>query len=859
MASSLQTLIKILHLEEQKGYQNKAVIGGFGRFAYHWAKEAHNQAKTDEHHTIVDEVVHLLRNYEAASEDARPAVMEEIIALATGQAEAVAAAPPSPPPTPVTKESIPPDLDMEPALPQTDSTEDLPPIEGEEFDFLFEDEDTTESSDHPAEQTSVRKRRGYHRRPSYTPDEVDLEGLYAPVTALKGVGAKRLEQFGKLGVETIGDLINLYPRRYDDYTKLRVIQDLQFNEIVTVIGTIENVNAVAMRRGSKRIEAQLKDLTGTLRLNWFNQPWMERQLVEGEPVVLSGKVEQYLGRLVMNSPEIEALEQEWLNTGRIVPVYPLTKGLTGKAMRKQMKVVVNEWTQYLPDILPLSVRENLDLMDFGDAVNQIHFPDSPEDLTAAQTRLAFEELFMLNMRMLQWRHEWQARAGQVLAVEDAWVEDFTNSLPYTLTNAQQKAFADIRQGIANDLPMNRLLQGDVGSGKTVVSAMAMGIAAANGVQSAFMAPTSILAEQHYNNLLDLFENAPGGLIPIALLTGNTPQAEKDQIYEALASGEILIAIGTHALIQEPVTFANLGLVVIDEQHRFGVDQRGILRDKATQGNPHLLVTTATPIPRTLALTLHADLDLSIIDEMPPGREPIETRAIQQKERERAYAFIRGQVSKGHQVFIIYPLVDESDKLDAKAAVPEYERLQSTIFPNLRLGLLHGQMKASEKESVMDDFYRGEIDILVSTTVIEVGIDVPNATVMMVENANRFGLAQLHQLRGRVGRGGHKGYCLLVSNKSFLDKDDRLSAMESTTDGFKLAEIDWELRGAGDLLGTQQSGFAVNTFTEMINQKLVEQVQQEARRLYEFDPGLDLPEHSYLAERVRQVAQQGDIS
>jgi ATP-dependent DNA helicase RecG len=587
---------------------------------------------------------------------------------------------------------------------------------------------------------------------------------------------------------------------------------------------------------------------------------MADKLKEGEMVVVSGKIEQYLGRLVMNSPELEPLESEWLQAGRIVPVYPLSKGITNKTLRKLIKKAVETWALKLPDYLPVGVRENADLMDYGDAVSQVHFPDSQEDKEAAHHRLAFDDLFTLHLGMLQQRYLWQSRQGTPLVADDDWVGAFVQSLPYQLTAAQQNAIDAIRNDIASDIPMNRLLQGDVGSGKTVVAALVVGIAVANNTQVAVMAPTSILARQHYANLCEIFDNSPlRDHIIVDLLTGNTSQSERETIYAGLAQGTIHVIVGTHALIQPEVQFAHLGLAVIDEQHRFGVAQRGALRDKAAEANPHLLVMTATPIPRTLALTLHADLDLTVIDEMPPGRVPVETRILQPKERERAYAFVRAQVEKGHQAFIIYPLIEESDKLEARAATAEHERLQETIFPDMRLGLLHGRMRTDDKDAVMTAFYRGDIDILVSTSVIEVGIDVPNATVMLIENANRFGLAQLHQLRGRVGRGEHESYCLLMSDNAFFDTDERLKAMEETTDGFQLAQVDWELRGAGDLLGYRQSGFGDIHFANLMDAHLVEQVQREARALYEHDPELQLPEHQALAERIAWLDRQGDIS
>src|SRR5574341_613598 len=869
MASSLQTLIKILQLEEKKGYQNKAVIGGLGRFAYHWAREAHAQAKTDEHHALVDEIAGLLRDYEGLDESQRPGAILHITQVASGQAQpveqhqpavetrATEPAPPSPA-APITAGAT---VEAEERRPspaiERDADEDVEG--GDTFDFLFEDVGETVITAPAAPprreeaKRGVRERRGYAFRQRFAVGEQELQGLDAPATTISGVGEKRMELLDKLGVRTIRDLLFLFPRRYDDYSRMKFIRQLEVGEEVSVIGTIERAQTIRMKNGGTRVEAYLKDDTGTLRLNWFNQPWMEKQLSEGEPVVVSGKVDQFLGRLVMNGPEVEALDRDLLHTGRVVPVYPLTAGLSGKVMRGIMKGIVDEWGPRLPDPIPLDILESADLMDYDDAVMQAHFPDSWEDKEAALLRLAFDDIFTLHLAMLQARHVWQQRHGAPLPVDDSWLAEFEATLPYGLTSAQRRAVADIRADMASDVPMNRLLQGDVGSGKTVVAAIATGVAVANEAQVAIMTPTSILAEQHHANLGGLIRAALGESVQVRLLTGNTPAAERNDIYEGSRSGAIQVVVGTHALIQEGVEFARLGLAVIDEQHRFGVLQRGALREKGAGGsNPHLLVMTATPIPRTLALTIHADLDLTIIDEMPPGREPIETRVLQPKERERAYSFIRGQVEQGHQAYIVYPLVEESEKLDAKAATAEYERLQQTIFPNLRMGLLHGRMSGDEKDAVMAALYHAQIDILVSTSVIEVGIDVPNATVMLIENANRFGLAQLHQLRGRVGRGGHKGYCLLVSDKAFLDGDERLSAIERTTDGFKLAQIDWEMRGAGDLLGTRQSGFSGLDLSYLMDAWLVETVQREAWKLFERDPLLEQSDHRLLAERVHQA-------
>ncbi|GAB4481285.1 MAG: hypothetical protein Kow00124_28850 [Anaerolineae bacterium] len=871
MASSLQTLIKILRLEQQKGYQNKAVIGGFARFAYHWSREAHGQAQTETHHALVDEISERLRLYETIPADQRPAYIEELIELASRRPDAEAHSPASEIGLPLPeRHPYAEDAALEERAPEPPPAEPPPPqaeeFEGGADDGFDEFEFTAGEVETAPLPRTVRERRGYIHRPPVTTGMEVLEALGRPVETISGVGDKRAEQLERLGVHTIRDLLFLFPRRYDDYSRMTMIKDLRLSEETSIIGVLERVKVVQMKNGRSRVEAYLNDDSAAIRLNWFN-PWIEKQLEEGEAYVVSGRVEQFLGRLTMNSPEIEPLDRESLHAGRVVPVYPLTQGLSGRQMRRLMKSVVDEWAPLLPDYLPLDVRERADLMDYNDAVQQAHFPDSWEDKEAALFRLTFDELFILHMAMLRARHAWQSRRGTPLSVDPGWVEAFLSSLPFELTGAQHRAIEEILGDIARDVPMNRLLQGDVGSGKTVVAALAMGAAVANGQQAALMAPTAILAEQHFRKISEVLRGSPlGEGVRVALLTSKISGAERDAIYAGLASGEIDVVIGTHALIQQGVSFRHLALAVIDEQHRFGVVQRAMLREKAGGGNPHLLVMTATPIPRTLALTLYADLDLTIIDELPPGRQPILTRVLQPKERERAYGFVRTQVQQGRQAYIICPLVEDSDKLDARSAVAEHERLQTTVFPDLRVGLLHGRMGQDEKDAVMEAFYRAELDILVSTTVIEVGIDVPNASVILIENAPRFGLAQLHQLRGRVGRGEHESYCLLISDKPFLEaaEDERLAILEQTNDGFKLAEKDWELRGAGDLLGTQQSGFGPMQFFNRASPHLLELIQHEARLIFERDPQLDLPDHHLLAHYVAGLAAAtpdgaGDIS
>jgi ATP-dependent DNA helicase RecG len=503
------------------------------------------------------------------------------------------------------------------------------------------------------------------------------------------------------------------------------------------------------------------------------------------------------------------------------------------------------------------------------AICQIHFPDDQQSLEQARCRLSFDEFFLIQMGVLHQRHAWRTEPGRAVAVDGGLLESFVYSLPFELTKAQQRVLREIVNDLRSDKPMNRLLQGDVGSGKTVVAVAAMLLTVVSGFQAVIMAPTEILAEQHYKNVTQLLEGISGTEVKgpsafsapsprIRLLTGSLRPAEKEQIHREIAAGEVDIVIGTHALIQEGVSFKDLALAIIDEQHRFGVTQRAALRQKGY--NPHVLVMSATPIPRSLALTIYGDLDISVIDELPPGRQEIETRWLKSRERERAYSFVRSQIEKGHQAFIICPLVEESEKIEAKAAVEEHRRLQEEIFPDLQLGLLHGRMKGKEKEAVMAQFHQGELDILVSTSVVEVGIDVPNATVMLVEGAERFGLAQLHQFRGRVGRSEHQSYCLLVADSPSFEGEQRLMAIESTQDGFALAEKDMELRGPGEFFGTRQSGLPDLKLAKLSDVRILEQARTEALALFRDDPDLSRPEHRLLARKVDEFWKgEGDLS
>jgi ATP-dependent DNA helicase RecG len=653
-----------------------------------------------------------------------------------------------------------------------------------------------------------------------------------------------------------------FPRRYDDYTQLKPINRLRYGEEVTVIGTVQTATSRPIRGGkAKLIEVIISDGTAALRVNWFNQPWLLKSFKEGTQVVVAGKIDQYLGRLLLTNPEWELLDEKHLHTNRIVPVYPLTAKLTQRWLRGQMDKVVNYWALRVEDTLPDKVLRSASLMELPEALLQVHFPDSWDGLKAAQHRLAFDEIFYLQLGVLRQKQRWQNLTGQAHETSEDWLSNQVSRLPYELTGAQQKALKDVKSDLASGHPMNRLIQGDVGSGKTVVAALGAGMVVQHGAQVAIMAPTSILAEQHYHTFTELMAG-DGGVLEedhIRLMIGATPEAEKKEIRSGLADNHIKVVVGTHALLEDPVIFENLQLAVIDEQHRFGVEQRATLRAKGD--NPHLLVTTATPIPRSLALTVYGDLDLTVIDEKPPGREPVDTFVLYPRERERAYSLIRKEVETGRQAFMIYPLVEESEKSETKAAVEEHERLQSEVFPNLKLSLLHGRMKPDKKEKTMTDFRDHKSDILVSTSVVEVGVDIPNATVMMIEGANRFGLAQLHQFRGRVGRGGEKATCLLLPETENNIENERLAAMTETNDGFVLAERDLEQRGPGQFLGTRQSGFSEMHMASLTDVRLIEKARKHAHELLSGDPELEKPEHQNVSKTLEQLWEdgQGDIS
>ncbi len=622
--------------------------------------------------------------------------------------------------------------------------------------------------------------------------------LYAPVTSLQGIGPTRAKQLKALNIETVYDLLAYFPRAYEDRTKLVTIDQLEPDQPACFEGiVVKGPTTSHIRKGLSLTKLQVADLTGKLNLVYFNQPYVAENLRYGETYIFYGTISGDYGNQMQN-PACEPADAPGVTTRRILPIYGLTAGISNKLMVKCVSQALDACLDALPELLPYTVMSRYGLCSQQEAYAAIHQPESWEVLEQARKRLIFEEFYLFSCGLQLMRHR------RTEAKTDAYthldLEEFYQSLPFRLTNAQTNAISQIAADFGKGTPMNRLLQGDVGSGKTMVAAAAAYLAIQNGKQAAFMAPTEILAEQHYQSLSRLFEKLG---IRCALLTGSLTAAEKRQVKESLSNGEIHLAVGTHAVLTEDVVFQNLDLVIADEQHRFGVAQRAALADKGQK--PHLLVMSATPIPRTLALMVYGDLDVSVLDELPPGRQTIDTFLVGETMRARINAFIRKHAEAGNQVYVVCPAVEESELDGLKSAELWAETLQKLIFPDLRVGLLHGKLKGAEKDRVMGQFVRHELDVLVATTVIEVGVDVPNATLIVIENADRFGLSQLHQLRGRVGRGKDKSYCVLFSDNKNAETQARLKALCKTNDGFVIAEEDLKLRGPGDFFGSRQHG------------------------------------------------------
>ncbi|MBI5166297.1 MAG: ATP-dependent DNA helicase RecG [candidate division NC10 bacterium] len=679
--------------------------------------------------------------------------------------------------------------------------------------------------------------------------------LQTSIQYVKGIGPKRAKLLEKLGVRTIEDALYLLPRRYEDRRNLKPIAEVRVGDLETVAGEVLASGLHQTRRGLSIFELVIGDRTGILSAKWFNQPYLQGRFKKGEQVILSGKVSYGLGLQMLN-PEHETLlpEDEPIHTARVVPIYPLTQGLSQRSLRSLMKAVTENYALEAPDHLPPGILAKNGLLPLPEALHQIHFPLDLEAAESARRRLAFDDFFLLGLGLALMRREVRVVTDGISFPRPSPLEERAcQGLPYFLTAAQERALATIKADMARPRPMNRLLQGDVGAGKTIVAFLAALVAIDHGYQAALMAPTEILADQHYLRAQGLL--GPLG-IAVRLLNGSLKAPLRRRVMTEIKEGKAQLTVGTHALIQEGVEFANLGFIIIDEQHRFGVLQRAGLQKKGYR--PDVLVMTATPIPRTLALTLYGDLDLTIIDEMPPGRRPVKTYLVHEGRREGVYRFIARELRAGRQAYVVCPLVEETEKADLKAAVKMARELARAPFRDFRVGLLHGRMPLPEKEAVMGAFQRGELDLLVATTVVEVGVDVPNASVMLIEHAERLGLSQLHQLRGRVGRSRHSSYCFLLPASSHsTEARERLQALVEHADGFLISEKDLEIRGPGDFFGTRQSGLPDLKVANLIRDtKILEIAREEAFSLIELDPCLDLEDHRLLKAALRKRWQDG---
>jgi ATP-dependent DNA helicase RecG len=841
--SNFNELAKVLTLEQSKGYTNKSAVGGMETYVVKWADRVRSPTNAD----LVAHIVQTFEGYAQAEPTQRKAIIERALSLSRQLEPSPTQAPPrlhKPPPPPARH-------DARGKLAHGNATAPPPPPSTKVRDDAQPPPFAPMPDQEEAEEELPR---------SAPPARMDY-GLDSPVVRISGVGSAKKGQLERLGIATVRDLLYHFPRAY---RPLKNISELMYGDEATVVAQVTHINEYKTRSGFHIVDVVLMDMTGGITAKFFNQTWIARQFRVWQSYVISGKVDRDLNKLSFKSPEFEPLTKEvqrLLETARVYPVYPLTEGIKAGWLRKMERQVVGYWADKVTDPLPDAVRVDAHLMPLPTALREIHFPSSMPSMAAARHRFAFEELLYIQLGVLRQRQRWLQDPGRPLTIPPDFIGRFESGLPYALTGAQRRAIGEILQDLQKPVPMSRLLQGDVGAGKTVVATAALLVAILNQSQAVLMAPTEVLAEQHYRTIQKIMPALAEkfGVAPrVGLLMGSLKPREKLEVTQDLAAGRIDLAIGTHALIQESVNFANLTVAVIDEQHRFGVNQRSALRQKGF--NPHVFVMSATPIPRTLALTVYGDLDLSILDELPPGRTPITTKWLAPKERERAYSFIHKQIREGRQAFVICPLIEESEAIDAKAAVEEYENLRTQVFPDLRVGLVHGKLRPVEKDAVMHAFRDHAIDILVATSVVEVGIDVPNATVMLIEGADRFGLAQLHQFRGRVGRGAHQSYCMLLAEKTGSTSDERLKVIESTQDGFKLAEADLLMRGPGEFFGTKQSGLPDLKVAQLTDVKLLEQARRIAEIIFARDPNLQAPEHQLLKKGMNEFWKgEGDLS
>ena len=834
---------RVIALEAERGFSNSAVLGGLDRFRHYWRSDLEallGQAAEDG--------FLLQRSYA----DMDPAQREEWtrrwLRIIDGNH--------SPLPVGAASETL--------GGPVNSS----PEFETAKFETAKFETPGTSVAEEPGEASQSRAggKSAFRLPPAgQTVDD--------PIRMLKGVSDRTAARLGRLDVFTVRDLLYLFPRRHEDYSRVVSVSEVVPGQECTVIATVweSRVTQQGPRGRRQDTEAVLGDDTGTIRAIWFGQRYLARTIPPGRRVAISGKADVFRGQTVFQSPMVEPLEkdQAGVHTGRLVPVYPLTEGINARSMRGFTWEAVTNWLGGVEETLPQEMdrSENLaGLMPLQEAIFQGHFPEDSEIWQAARSRLAFDELLTLQLAVLSRKEVQEEVQGIRVNPPPGVLENFLRSLPFELTRAQARCIDQITGDMKHGSPpMNRLLQGEVGSGKTVVALAGLLSVAAAGFQGALMAPTEVLAEQHFRSVSRLLDHFPRSVeeknlfsvhleglerpLSVGLLTGSVRAPVKRLLTGLAADGILDLLIGTQALIQEGVSIPGLALAVADEQHRFGVMQRTALSQRGGE-NAHTLLMSATPIPRTLSLTLYGDLEISTIDELPAGRQQVRTNWVPQGRRADAYGFVRGQVGEGRQAFVVCPLIDESASIEARAATEEYQRLSGEVFPDLRLGLLHGRMSSRDKEAVLRQFGDGLLDVLVTTAVVEVGIDFPNASVMLIEGAERFGLAQLHQFRGRVGRGEHRSYCFLLSSDTQSSAaKERLSALERTHDGFELAEIDLQLRGPGDFFGTRQSGLPALRMAQFSDRALLESARELAARIAAEDPGLQAPEHSALAAQV----------
>ena len=839
LRETLALLGKVAALEERQGFHNRAATGGLLRFfELRFSRHDYTEATW----AYVEPILAGLRRYEkAASSDERADVLQLVLRRAAACSNllsaqstpaALAERPPATPrsdpapqqkppavqPSPGSKTPVGPQGRPVAAVAEGDADEAMPPVD--------------------------------HRVPALTdpaaprPPQVSLDTTIAQALAMRTQDTNRL---AKLDLHTVRDALLYFPREHYDCRQPLPIHRLAPAVPVTLIGALKAVSTAMVGKTKVKItEAKIADRTGVITARWFNQGHVAAVLRPhiGQRIAISGQPEVFNGKLQFVPRDYEFPDEDELtHTVGLVPVYPLTEGVTQRWLRRVQKRLVDLCHPLFDDPLPAAMRSRHGLPLLAQAIRSYHFPASPEDRDAARRRLAFDELLYIQLGMLERKHRYQTEERGAALVAPEAIPELLAALPFSLTGAQRRAIDVISADLGRPVPMSRLLQGDVGAGKTVVAVAALLTAVRAGYQGVLMAPTEILAEQHARSIGLLLE--PLG-VRVALLTGSLGKGERQAAYAGAAEGTLDVIVGTHALIQEGLAYQRLGLAVVDEQHRFGVLQRAGLRQKGY--NPHMLVMTATPIPRTLALTLYGDLDVTVLDERPPGRQPIETRWL--PSAQVAYGFVREQIGQGRQAFVVCPMIEENEKVEARAAVAERARLQADVFPTLRVGLLHGKMKPAEKESVLRAFRDGAMEVLVATSVVEVGIDIPNATVMVIQDANRFGLAQLHQFRGRVGRGAAQSYCYLLADGAGQVAAQRLQAITRTDDGFALAEEDLKLRGPGEFWGTRQSGLPELRVARLSDTATIEEAREAAQTLFAADPLLREPQHRLLNERLR---------